>query len=292
MLARKRGPDVELWAEDAVRSAATLTETEALDLGVIDAIAGDEGDLLAQLDGRQVDVDGTLTTLRLLDAEIREIPMSRAEDILHTLTNPSVAYILLMIGLNGLIFELANPGFGGAGIVGGICLLLGLFALGTLQANFVGIVLILLAFVLFVVDVKAGTGGLLTAGGLVSLILGSVVLFDAPELQVPWTVIVTNGIVTGAFVVFAVNLAIRAQRRQPTTGREGLVGEVGVVRTALAPVGQISLFGEIWTARAAEGEIAPGASVEVVEVDGLTVSVRPQEGGAPPVEDPGASEDA
>jgi membrane-bound serine protease (ClpP class) len=273
-LAERRGEDALIWAEDAVRQASTLTEREALEIGVIDFIAQDEGDLLAQIEGRTVDVDGVPMMLHPMGAELREVPMSGTEGFLHSLTNPSVAYILLMIGLNGIIFELSNPGFGVAGIVGAICLLLGLFAMGTLEANFVGLVLIGLSFVMFVVDVKAGTGGVLTVGGIACLIFGSIVLFDSPDLEIPWMLIVTNGIVTGAFVVFAVNLAVRAQQRQPTTGREGLIGAVGVTRTALEPKGQISLFGEIWNARAEGGAIAPGETVEVVKVNGLTVDVR------------------
>ncbi len=277
-LTARRGEVAQDWAERAVRSAATLTEQEALEMGVIDCVATDLDDLLAQLDGREVTINGQFDRLDTLGATVGEIELSPMESFRDALSNPAVAYILLIVGMNGLIFEMSSPGLGAPGIIGGICLLLGLYAMGTMDANWVGFIMMILGFGLMIVEVKTPSFGLWGVSGLTSLILGSALLFrgvDTHGVGVPWGLIITNAAVTGAFLLFVVRMALKAQFRRVTTGREGMLGTHGVARSALAPEGTVALLGEIWNALAEGEPIAAGAAVEVVSVDGLTVHVRP-----------------
>lgn len=273
-LAAPRGEKAVAWAEKAVREAKAATADEALELGVIDVIATDINDLLTKLQGRQVQVKGETVTLFTEGATIRPVDMTPIEGFLHTITDPNIAFILLTLGLNGLLFELASPGAIFPGVVGGICLLLAIYALGVLDVNYVGIAFIVLAFILFIADVKAPTHGVLTAGGIVSFILGSLLLFNSPYYQVSRTLIVSVAAVTAGFFGFAIQAAVRAQRWKPATGREALIGATAEARSDLTPAGMVWVNGELWRAVSEDGKVTKGEPVQVVGVQGLELRVR------------------
>jgi len=273
-LAARRGEKAVTWAAKAVSEAAAATADEALALGVIDVVADDVPDLLRQLDGRQVIVAGKEITLQLSDLPIETVPLSGIENFLNTLTNPALAAILLTIGLNAILFELSNPGGYVAGVIGVICLLLAFYALGTLNANWVGLGFVGLAFVLFVLDIKAPTHGVLTIGGIVSFVLGTFILFNTSELDVPWATIIALALATGGFFAFAIGKALAIQRRQPTTGLEGMIGQTAEVRRALEPVGTVLAEGELWAAESESGPIAVGERVVITGHDGFRLRVR------------------
>jgi membrane-bound serine protease (ClpP class) len=273
-LAARRGEKAVAWAEKAVAQAAAATADEALSLGVIDAIAQDVPDLLRQLDGRTVTVAGKEVRLQLTDRPVESVPLSPFENFLNTITSPTLAAILLTIGLNAILFELANPGGYAAGIIGVVCLLLAFYALGQLEANWVGLGFIGIAFVLFVLDIKAPTHGALTVGGIVSFVFGAYLLFNTPEMEVPWATIVALALATGAFFAFAIGKALAAQRRRPTTGMEGMIGEVGEVRKVLDPAGMVLVHGELWRAVAEGGPIAAGERVTVTGQEGFRLRVK------------------
>ena len=273
-IAEKRGRNAE-WAERAVREADAITETEALEQNVIDLVVPNLAKLLDEIDGREVEVLDRTVTLATAQAEIREIPKGLRFRILDAIANPNIAFILMMIGIYGIFFELMNPGAILPGVVGVISLLLAFFALQALPVNYVGVLLLLFSLVLFIAEVKIISFGLLTVGGIVAFVLGATMLFDAPGsfFRVSWSVIVPAVVVTAGFFVIALGLAYRTWRTQPTTGREGLIGERGVVRREIDPSGQVLVHGELWKARADE-PLESGTEVEVTAVDGLIVHVK------------------
>ena len=271
---QRRGETAMKWAESAVREAVASTADEVLALGVIDLVAPTIPELLAKIDGMKVTVAGVETVLQTKDLPVQRLPMTLPENILHTITDPNIAFILLTLGLNGLLFELSSPGGYAAGVVGGICLVLALYALGVLSVNYAGILFIVLAFILFIVDIKAATHGILTVGGIASFVFGSLILFNSPIYSVSRPLVFSVAFGTGAFFAFAVSKALLAQRKRATTGREALVGKRAIVRAALNPDGMVLLTGELWKARTEEGPIPEGATVEVIGMDGFTVLVR------------------
>jgi membrane-bound serine protease (ClpP class) len=273
-LASRRGPKAVDWAQRAVKEAATATADEALQIGVIDAVADNLPDLLAQLDGRQVTVAGRQVTLQLGDRPVTQLPLNPIEGFLNTIANPTIAAILLSLGSMGLIFELQSPGAVLPGVAGAICLLLGFYALGVLEANWVGLGFMALALLLFVLDVKAPTHGLLTGGGILSFILGGFILFNTPDLEVPWASLILSALAMAAFFGFAVAKAIAAQRRRPTTGFDALIGQTAEVRQELCPEGMVFLQGELWVAHVDDGSIPAGERVVVVGRDGLRLLVQ------------------
>jgi membrane-bound serine protease (ClpP class) len=273
-LAQRRGEEAVAWAESAIEEAKAATAEEALELGVIDFVASDLDDLLSQMDGFQVVVNDQEVTLETANASVEEMPMSPVEQFLHIITNPTIAFILLTVGINAILFELSSPGGYLAGIVGAICLLLAFYALGVLPVNYSGLALIGLAFVLFVLDIKAPTHGALTVGGVVSLVAGALILFNSPLYQISISAVVAVAVVTGLFFAFAVTKVALAQRKPAVTGREGLIGEVGRVRRPLDAEGSVLVKGELWDAVAMEGPIASGECVEVVAMDGFQLQVR------------------
>ncbi|MGE5618075.1 MAG: NfeD family protein [Sphingomonadaceae bacterium] len=277
-LAQSRGRNVD-WAEKAVRESVNVTAQEALSLKVIDLMADDVTSLLDQLDGREVQLSSGKTTLHTRGLPIRKIEMSPIEGLLHAVSDPTIAYILLSLGTMGLIFELSNPGAIVPGVVGGICLLFALFGLGTLPLNVAGLLLIGFAFLLFVAEIFAPTHGVLTGGGAISFVLGSMMLINtqhAPFLAIPYSAIAAVSLGLTAFFAFVVGAVVRSRRRQPTTGQEGLVGRVGRATTALEPGGMVFLEGELWRAISESGTIAEGDLVEVAGTQGLTLIVRPR----------------
>jgi membrane-bound serine protease (ClpP class) len=239
------------------------------------------------MDGRTVRVAGDSThVIRCTNAVISPYPLSLRYRILSLLNNPNVAYLLLMLGFYGLFFELSNPGAVFPGVIGGICLILGLFALQSLSLNYAGLLLIVFGVILFFLETQITSHGLLALGGTVSLLAGSLLLIDSPEpaMRVSLRVVVPVVAVTAAFFVFAVAMAIRAKRGKVVTGHEGLVGLVGTARTDLAPAGTVFVAGEHWDAESTAGSIPRGTRVEVVAAEGLRIRVRPAEpgGNAPP----------
>jgi membrane-bound serine protease (ClpP class) len=273
-LAERRGARAIAWAESAIEEAKAATAQEALDMGVIDFVARSLDDLLEQMDGFQVEVDDQQVTLQTAEAMVQEVPMNFVEQFLHIITNPTIAFILLTVGINAILFELSSPGGYAAGIVGALCLLLAFYALGVLPVNYTGLILIGLAFVLFVVDLKAPTHGVLTVGGIVSLVAGALLLFNSPLYQVSITAVVSVAVVTGLFFAFAIAKVLQVQRRPSVTGREGLIGRTAEVRTPLDPSGTVFIKGELWKAVATDGPIEAGHLVEVVDVDRFRLSVK------------------
>jgi len=264
------------WAESAVRESNSLDADSALALGVCDLVAGDENELIVQIEGRTVTVRGDTVTVRTRGAGTRTVAMTLRERLLLILTNPNIAYILLLLGIYGLFFELQNPGMIFPGVVGGISLILGFYALHVLPVNYAGVALLFLSAIIFIIDIYAPSHGILTAGGIISLVFGSVILFDSdvPYLRVSWEVIMTVAIVITAFVVLLLILGIRAQFKKPTTGREGMIGEEGEARTKVNENGgTVFVHGEYWTA-VSDQPVDKDHRVKVVEVKGSVLKVE------------------
>lgn len=271
-LADRRGRNAE-WAEQAVRKSVSITEKEALERGVIDFIAEGIGDILKQMDGREVELKGDKVVLRTERAEVRRYPMNWRYKILDKISDPNIAYLLMLAGIAGLFFELRSPGAIFPGAVGGICLILAFFALQVLPINAAGILLILLGILFFILEIHIVSFGLLTIGGIVSMTLGSLMLFRSAELKVSLSVIIPAVLAIAAFFVIALGFGIRAQMKKATTGRKGIVGEIGEVVNALKPEGQVAVHGEIWKAVSSE-RLKKGEKVEVTGVKGLILRVR------------------
>jgi membrane-bound serine protease (ClpP class) len=277
-LASRNGRNADL-AESAVVESKSFTADEALENGLIDLVAVDLSELLAEIDGRVLEAgrDEPLT-LRTADAEIRSLEMSPFQRLLATIAHPNIAYILMTLGGLGLYFELSNPGAILPGVVGAICLILAFFALSVLPVNYAGIALILLAVVFFIAEIKVVSYGLLTVGGLVSLVLGSLMLFRSadPAIRVSLDVIFAVTLFAAAVVALLLWLVVRVHRSPITTGAEGLVHKWATARTDLAPRGKVFVWGEIWNA-VADSPVAAGQTVEITAVDGMTLRVRPTE---------------
>ena len=273
-LAEQRGRNVE-WAVAAVRESASVSATKALELHIIDIIADNVDDLLNQINGREVETRAGKKTLNVEGLSVREVNMGWRYKMLDILGNPTIAYLLMMGGLAGLFFELQSPGAIFPGVFGGICLILAFFGLQTLPINYAGILLILLAILLFVAEVKVTSYGVLTLGGIIAMTLGSLMLFESPEpaFRIGWDVILPTVLVTAGFFVFVVSFALKAQLRQPTTGQEGLVGMRGKALTAVNPEGKVFVHGEYWNAESDE-PIEKGARVEIVSVCELMLTVK------------------
>lgn len=277
-LAQSRGRNVE-WAEKAVRESVNVTAQEALDLKVIDLMADNVPDLLDKIHGREVQLSSGKTTLHTEGLPVRTIEMSPFESLLHAVSDPTIAYILLSLGTMGLFFELSNPGAILPGVVGGICLLLALFGLGTLPINLAGVLLITFAFILFVADVFAPTHGILTAGGTISFILGSMMLINtqnAPFLAISTSAIIAVSLGLTAFFTFVVAAIVRSHRRHPSISMEALIGQVGKAKTPLEPTGMVIIDGALWKAVSETGNVAQDELIEVTGTRGLTLVVRPR----------------
>ncbi len=281
-LAQKRGRNGE-WAEKAIRESANITAKEALKLHVVDYLVPTVDSLLKVIDGKAIVLDNRQkVVLHTAHARIITFEMNWRQRILDTLSNPNIAYILLMLGIYGLLFELYNPGSILPGVVGGICLILGLYALQTLPVNYAGVMLILFAIILFLLEIKIPSYGLLTIGGIIALIMGSVMLFDSPLpfLRVSWQVITFVVILSVLFFVFAIGMAVKTHRKKPTTGLVGLIGEIGEVFKPLQPEGIIKVHGEFWKA-VCNVPCKKGQKVRVIDYDKqtLTLKVVPYESG-------------
>lgn len=272
-LAAKRGRNQD-WAEKAVRKSISTQSEEALKQNVIDLISPSLTDLLTRIDGRKVEVSTGEVTLKTKEARVERVQMGLRYRILTTIANPNLAYILMIIGMWGIFFEFSNPGSIAPGVIGGISLLLAFVAFQTLPINYAGLLLIALALVLFIAEVKIASYGLLTVGGIISMTLGSVMLFDSPVegMHASWKVIIPSVLATAAFFVAALTLALRAQLRKPTTGQEGMIGMEGKASSRLDPKGKVFVNGELWDAESSE-PIEEGQPVKVEEVKGMLLRV-------------------
>jgi membrane-bound serine protease (ClpP class) len=273
-VAEKRGRNAA-WVEKAIRESVSVTETEALKENIIDVVATDMDDLIRQINGRTIPGKGVLK----LDGAIRTVLKEGLRTkILKTISDPNIAYILMMIGIAGIYFELSHPGAIFPGVIGAISLVLAFFAFQTLPVNYAGFLLILLAVVFFIMELKITSYGLLSVAGVLSFLLGSIMLFEgaSPEMRVAWRVMLpTLALVCGFFVGVA-GLVYKSQVSRPRTGAEGLVGETGVVKEALEPEGKVQVHGELWKARSAV-PLRIGARVRVVKVENLIIAVEPLE---------------
>ena len=277
-LAEKRGRNIE-WAEKAVRESVSITEQEALDLNVIDFISPSVDSLLSQMDGMEVELVSREVTLKTKNARIIYHQMNLRYKILEKISNPNVAYILMMLGFYGLFFELSNPGAIFPGVVGAVCLILAFFALQVLPINYAGLLLILVAIVLFIMEVKITSFGLLTIGGIIAMLLGSLMLIEqppdnfAPVISISLTLIITVVALTAAFFIFAFGMAFRTHHKKVTTGNEGIVGESGMAQSKISPEGNVKVHGEIWKATS-DALIKKGEKVRIVSVEGLVLKVE------------------
>jgi len=273
-VAEKRDRNAK-WVEDAIRESVSVTETEALKENIIALIATDTDDLIKQLNGREIKDRGIL---KLDDVKKVTIKETLRTKILKTISNPNIAYILLMIGLAGLYFEFSHPGAIFPGVIGAIALILAFFAMQTLPINYAGILLILLAIIFFIMEMKITSYGLLSVAGVVSLLLGSLMLFkgSAPDMKLSLQIVLPTIILISGFFVAVAGLVFRAQISKPTTGPAGLVGEIGVVKKALTPEGKVFVHGELWNARAKD-PIDKDAKVRVVQVVDLILEVESAE---------------
>ncbi len=278
-IARERGRNIE-WARNAVKKSVSIASEEALERNVIDVIANDVDELLALLDGAEIEIKGETKILQTKDATIEEISLSMRENFLVRITNPNIAYLLLTLGMSGLVYEFTHPGAIFPGIAGGVCLILAFLALQTLPVNYAGIALIVMGIIMLFLETRTPTNGPLTIGGIVSMLLGSTILFetDAPFLRVSWSVILPVVLCITAFFLFIIYMTIRVMRKKPTTGEKGLIGEIAQAKSTLEPgkVGSVFIRGEYWDAVCDE-KIKNGNEVEIVSVEGLKLKVKPKE---------------
>jgi membrane-bound serine protease (ClpP class) len=275
-LATQRGRSAE-WAEKAVRDSASYTEREALEKKLIDVVVNDRGELLKWLDGRTIKrFDGRPEKLDTSAPEVVVVGPNAGDKLLSVIAHPNIAYLLLLLGLVGIYFELSHPGVILPGVLGGVAILLALFALSVLPVNYVGVLLILLGIGFFVLEVKVASYGLLTVAGLVSFIFGSLMLVRSPfpALRVGLAVVLPTAVAVALVVIFLLRRVLRSHSKPPITGAEGLVGEVGDVSVAVEPVGKVFVHGEYWEAYA-HTPIPAGAQVRVVKVDGKRLEVEP-----------------
>lgn len=277
-LAAERGRNVE-WAEKAVRVSVSATEREAVKLKVVDLVADNLQDLLVKVDGRTIKTARGTVTLETRNAEVKRIEVGFRDRFLALITDPNVAYILMMVGMLGIFFELQNPGVVLPGVIGGISLILAFFAFQSLPINWAGVLLILFGVSLLIAEIKIASHGVLTIGGVVAMVLGSFMLYEAPELgfRVSWTVIIPTVGAMAGLIAWAVSAGVRAMMKPSVTGPEGMVGRLAVARSILGPdggpEGQVQVDGEIWRAVADGGAIPAGEKVRVTAVDGLTLKV-------------------
>jgi membrane-bound serine protease (ClpP class) len=273
-IAQKRGRNVK-WVEKAVRESVSVTETEALKANVIDIVAKDLDDLIRQINGRKIENKGVL---KLDNPKKTIIEESLRTKILKIISDPNVAYILMMIGLAGLYFELSHPGAVLPGVVGGISIILAFFAFQTIPVNYAGFLLIILAIVFFIMEMKIASYGLLSIAGITSLLLGSLMLFESngTDMRLSWKVLVPTLMVVSGFFVVISGLVFKSQLLKPKTGARGLLGEIGVVKEPILQEGKVFVHGELWKA-ISKDPIEKGAKVRVVNVENLVLEVEPVE---------------
>ncbi|MEW6570605.1 MAG: nodulation protein NfeD [Nitrospirota bacterium] len=274
-IAERRGKNVK-WAEDAVRKSISATESEALKENVIDLVVSDLNALLSEIDGKKVQTILGERVLNTKGAKIIREEMGIRHKILNLISDPNIAYILMLLGFYGLFFELTNPGSLFPGIIGGICLILAFYAFQTLPVNYAGLLLIILAIILFILEVKIVSHGILTIGGIIAMIIGSLMLFEspAPFMKLSLSIILPAVVITALFFSLTLGLAFKAYKRKPVTGVEGLIAEKGIADTDITrDGGMVLLHGERWSAYSDE-PISRGEKIVVEAVSGLKVKVR------------------
>jgi membrane-bound serine protease (ClpP class) len=279
-IATERGRNAE-WAEKAVRESVSITERDAVKLKVVDFIAESMPDLLSKIDGRAVRTSKGAVTLATRDAVVKGIEIGWRDRFLNVITDPNVAYVLMMLGMLGLFFELSNPGVILPGIVGGISIILAFYAFQSLPINYAGLLLILFGVVLLIAEIKVVSYGVLAIGGIISMALGSLLLYEEAQIgfRISWGVILPTVGITAALFLGVLTIGVRALGRRPMLGVAGLVGETGIARETLAPDGQVLVQGELWRAVAQAPPIEVGTPVRVVAVEGLTLKVVKDDGG-------------
>ncbi|MEE4253803.1 MAG: nodulation protein NfeD [Desulfuromusa sp.] len=274
-LAQKRGRNQD-WAERSVRDSVSISAEEALDLTVIDLIADGTDHLLNQLHNYKYIRNGKTLTFTTQGIVLQQIEMDWREKILNTLSNPNIAYLLLMLGIIGIFFEISQPGVVLPGAIGTIAILLALFAFSSLPINYVGFLLIILAIVLFILEVKVVSYGMLAVGGIISMALGSIMLIDSsePYLQISRAVIAATVTVSAGFFLLATGMVVKTQRRPVISGQEGMVGEIGEAIDPISDSGMVFVHGEYWQA-CSDQPIPVGAKIRIIKVmDGLKLQVE------------------
>lgn len=273
-IAKARGRN-EAWAVKAVTESVSATDTEAKALGIVDFIAGSLQEFIADLDGFTLTMDGKQRTLATKGAPVVSYEKGIRLSLLTALAHPNIAYILLMLGFYGLLFEFTNPGIGFPGIAGAFCIVLAFFGLQVLPTNYAGIALIVLAIAMFVAEVKVTSYGLLTLGGIVSMLFGSLILFRSPHafMRVSLSLVIAFTLATLAIAVFLTVIAARLTKRRAVTGAEGMAGEIGTVQCWNGDRGKIFVHGEIWDAHGPEG-LSPDEEVEVTSAQGMKLEVE------------------
>jgi len=276
-IAEYRNRNLE-WAEDAVRQSVAITETEALRKNIIDLIASNDRELLNQIDGRTIKRDSSRFVLHTRGATIQLLEMGFTEKLLNIISDPDIAYILLMLGLLGLLFELFNPGIIFPGIIGFISLVLAFYALNTLPVNYAGLALIVFGVVLLLLEIKVVSHGMLAIGGIVALLTGSLMLIRPGSglelMRISRTLIISTVAITSGFFLFVIGMGIKAQRRKPVTGIKALVGETAITLDELNPSGKVRIHGEIWNAISISGVINIEEKVRVTDVKNLILYVE------------------
>ena len=273
-IAQKRGRNAD-WIERAIRKSVSVTETEALKANVIDIVAKDIDDLIHQINGRKIQDKGVLKLENVKKILLKEDLRTK---ILKTISNPNIAYILMMIGLAGLYFELSHPGAVLPGVVGGISIILAFFAFQTIPVNYAGFLLIVLALIFFIMEMKIASYGLLSIAGIISLLLGSIMLFEnsGNGMRLSWEVLIPTLVLISGFFVVVSGFVFKSHLHKPRTGARGMVGEIGVVREALMPEGKVFVHGELWRA-ISNDPIQTGDRVRVVKIVNLVLEVEPVE---------------
>ena len=276
-LAQLRSRNQE-WAEKAVREAASLSAEEALAKGVIDLLARDMTDLLAKLNGRQVEIQGVSMTLQTDNLQRVRIEPDWRTRLLSVIADPNIAYLLILIGIYGLLFEFYSPGFVLPGVVGAICLLLALFALQVLPVNYAGLALLVLGIAFMVSEAFVPSFGALGIGGLIAFVIGSILLIDTevPGYGVSLPLIITFSVISGGFFLGVIGMAIKARERPVVSGQEELIGACGIVQADFETEGRVQIHGESWLAKSAV-PLKRGQTVMVSQIDGLILSVTPKE---------------
>jgi membrane-bound serine protease (ClpP class) len=275
-LALERGRNAD-WAEKAVRQSVSIDAKQAQKNKVVDLVAEDLDDLLKQVHGREVMVGRDKVTLKTLETPVKTVSESLRTRILKHIADPNIAYILMIIGMAGLYFELANPGAILPGVVGALSILLAFYSFQTLPVNFIGLLLLVLAFILFILEIYVTSYGLLSVGGVISLLLGSLMLYQNGEagMHIAWSVLIPAVLIVSLFFIVVAGLVVKSQMRRSVSGDAGMLGELGVAYTDLNPEGQIFIHGEYWQA-VSEVPVAAGVTVEVLKVVGLKLYVRPK----------------
>lgn len=277
-IAEKRNRNI-LWAEDAVRNSVAITEREALEKNVINVIAIDEKDLLTQVDGKQVILNSGTKVLHTKNAVVQNFEMGFFQKVLSRISDPNIAYMMMMLGFFGLIFELFSPGAIFPGVAGVIFLILAFYSMSSMPVNYAGIALIIFGIVLFLLEIKIISHGILAIGGTVSVLLGSMILFRSSPTEnfvaLSWSVIFSVTAVSALFFLFIITMGLRAQRLKPVSGGDAMIGKTAETVEELNPSGHVNIVGETWNAMSLSGKINENEKVIVKEIKGLTLYVEP-----------------